>query len=121
MPKPKVLANKPITQAWTSQHPFLENVPEPFAFTVDPQSPSAIAEAFRKLRASFDSVFKTGAEQDLNSESDLAKFYKHGEHPKREVYSMTGFLSRVAGIARETRILGLSDWKFEREAHPNQL
>jgi hypothetical protein len=124
MPKPKVLANKPITQVWTSQHPFLEKVPEPYAFTVDPESPSAIAEVFRKIKSSFHSVFPEGSAQSSQaspSESDLARFYAHGEYPLREVYSMAGFLSRVANVARSTKPLSPSDWSWELEAHPDQL
>lgn len=124
MPKPKVLANKPITQVWTSQHPFLEKVPEPYAFTVDPESPAAIAEVFRKIKANFYSVFPEGSQgvgQAQGVDPALTKFYSHGEYPKREVYSMAGFLGRVAKIARDTKPLVPADWAWEREAHPDQL
>eukprot|EP00439_Symbiodinium_sp_Y106_P081876 s87_g21.t1 len=117
LPEPHAVQNKPITQKWTSQHPFLEQVPEPFAYTVDPLDFKALAETFRKIRAAYDSVYS----QADTSNTTLRKFYTVGEYPGREVYSTEGFLERVARVVNNTRSLTPADWEWEREDHPQLL
>ncbi|CAJ1381522.1 unnamed protein product [Effrenium voratum] len=116
-PEPRVLRNKPITQNWTSQHPFLEKVPEPFAFTIDPLDVEAIASTFRTLRRAFDSVYARGDAEAV----DLRRFYSAGTYPGREDFSIRGFLKRVAGTVSNTRTLEAADWDWERQHHPQQL
>ncbi|CAJ1368299.1 unnamed protein product, partial [Effrenium voratum] len=113
-PEPRVLRNKPITQNWTSQHPFLEKVPEPFAFTIDPLDVEAIASTFRTLRRAFDSVYARGDAEAV----DLRRFYSAGTYPGREDFSIRGFLKRVAGTVSNTRTLEAADWDWERQHHP---
>ncbi|CAE7637791.1 gly-2, partial [Symbiodinium pilosum] len=117
-PEPRTVPNKPITQKWTSQHPFLEQVPEPFAYTVDPEDLKALGGTFRKLRMAFDSVYGKGA---VALNTTLRNFYATGEYPGREVYSTEGFLQRVAHIVNSTRSLGPEDWEWERQDHPQLL
>eukprot|EP00928_Gymnodinium_smaydae_P027496 TRINITY_DN21258_c0_g1_i2.p1 TRINITY_DN21258_c0_g1~~TRINITY_DN21258_c0_g1_i2.p1 ORF type:complete len:551 (-),score=103.88 TRINITY_DN21258_c0_g1_i2:500-1951(-) len=124
-PTPQVLKQKPITQSWTSQHPFLEQVPEPYAFTIDPLDKADIARAFAKIRAAFDAGRGNGASAgrvDLGASSEqLRTFYSSGVYPKSDVYAITGFLTRVARIVRQTRPLVASDWEWELKEHPQQL
>ncbi|CAE7387089.1 gly-2 [Symbiodinium natans] len=126
IPEPHAVPNKPITQKWTSQHPFLEQVPEPFAYTVDPLDFKALAETFKKLRAAYDSVYGGTATAEANPEAPslnatLRKFYAAGEYPGREVYSTEGFLERVARVVNKTRRLTTEDWEWERQDHPQML
>lgn len=124
-PQPRVLPNKPITQAWTSQHPFLEKVPEPFAFTVDPLDFTALAATFGKLRASYESAYGSseGAAHPVTEEERraLREFYATGDYPGREEFSIGGFLKRVANIVRNTKALQATDWDWELQQHPEQL
>eukprot|EP00930_Biecheleria_cincta_P043356 TRINITY_DN29782_c0_g1_i1.p1 TRINITY_DN29782_c0_g1~~TRINITY_DN29782_c0_g1_i1.p1 ORF type:complete len:691 (-),score=134.75 TRINITY_DN29782_c0_g1_i1:314-2386(-) len=126
-PQPRVLPNKPITQAWTSQHPFLEKVPEPFAFTVDPLDFSALAVTFGKLRAYHESIYGSSegaaTAHPVSQEERLAlhEFYAIGDYPGREEFSIGGFLKRVANIAKNTKALQAKDWDWELQQHPEQL
>lgn len=119
-PEPRQLKNKPITQNWTSQHPFLEQVPEPYAFTVDPLDFEALATTFRTLRHAFDSIY-TEERPVSFADKALREFYMAGEYPGREEFSISGFLKRVAGTVTKTRTLEAADWDWERGDHPQQL
>ncbi|CAE8631359.1 unnamed protein product [Polarella glacialis] len=129
-PEPRVLKNKPTTQAWTSQHPFLEEVPEPFAFTVDPLDHVALAAVFGRLRANFEAVYGRQATAPGVAPSALApgddvpalrRFYATGDHPAREQYAIAGFLKRAARIVRRTQPLRAEDWAWEQQDHPQSL
>lgn len=119
-PDPRQLKNKPITQNWTSQHPFLEQVPEPYAFTVDPLDFEALATTFRTLRHAFDSIYTEERPVSFTDKA-LREFYMSGEYPGREEFSISGFLKRVAGTVTKTRTLEAADWDWERGDHPQQL
>lgn len=119
-PEPRQLKNKPITQNWTSQHPFLEQVPEPYAFTVDPLDFEALATTFRTLRHAFDSIYTEERPVSFTDKA-LREFYMSGEYPGREEFSISGFLKRVAGTVTKTRTLEAADWDWERGDHPQQL
>eukprot|EP00928_Gymnodinium_smaydae_P027497 TRINITY_DN21258_c0_g1_i4.p2 TRINITY_DN21258_c0_g1~~TRINITY_DN21258_c0_g1_i4.p2 ORF type:complete len:139 (-),score=11.68 TRINITY_DN21258_c0_g1_i4:500-916(-) len=59
---------------------------------------------------------------DLGASSEqLRTFYSSGVYPKSDVYAITGFLTRVARIVRQTRPLVASDWEWELKEHPQQL
>lgn len=118
-PEPQVLKNKPITQGWTSQHPFLEQVPEPYAFTINPRDPENVARAFREIRRVFDEA--QAANQVKVTQGPLADFYNSGLYPKREVYAVDGFLTRVADIVQRTKPLTVDDYEWEKTVHLNQL
>eukprot|EP00434_Breviolum_minutum_P030614 symbB.v1.2.027073.t2/scaffold2751.1/size71576/2 len=141
-PEPRMLKNKPITQNWTSQHPFLEQIPEPYAFTIDPLNFEALGATFRALRNAFDSVYGE-ADTPLTARESKAmrNFYLSGDYPGRlpdpscalhwseyipygyfkEEFSISGFLKRVAGTVTKTRTLEAADWDWERGDHPQQL
>jgi len=121
-PEPRTLKNKPITQNWTSQHPFLEQIPEPYAFTIDPLNFEALGATFRALRNAFDSAYGE-ADTPLTARESKAmrNFYLSGDYPGREEFSISGFLKRVAGTVTKTRTLEAADWDWERGDHPQQL
>jgi len=124
-PALRVLKNKPITEGWTSQHPWLEKVPEPFVFTVDPRDLTAsVARAFREIKLAFDSHFGEGDDDAGQPHLDaqaLERFYVAGEYPNRDAYSIGGFLGRVGSIIQDTTRLEAKDWDWERSQHPQQL
>merc|ERR1712217_450871 len=106
--------------AWTSQHPWLEHVPEPFVFTVDPRNLSSVGRAFTMIRAAFESS-SSAASSTAGSRPELERFYSLGEYPNRDAYSIGGFLGRVADVVRKTRPLQHDDWAWERQRRPEQL
>merc|ERR1712232_862631 len=109
MPAPQLIKNKPITQNWTSQHPYLEHIPEPFVFTVDPHDKVSIARAFDQIKGSFETVYSAGSQGNAS----LREFYSAGVYPKSHVYALDGFLARVARVVRRTTPLVFSDWQWE--------
>lgn len=123
-PEHRTLKNKPTTENWTSQHPFLEQVPEPFAFTVNPLDLEALTSTFRSLRRAFDSIYGVNQavpKAEASEVSALRAFYAFGEYPGRDEFSTRGFLKRVAGTVEGTRTLEAADWDWERQRHPMQL
>mmetsp|Transcript_28396 Transcript_28396/g.60557 ORF Transcript_28396/g.60557 Transcript_28396/m.60557 type:complete len:600 (-) Transcript_28396:90-1889(-) len=123
-PEPKILQNKPITQEWTSQHPFLEKIPEPYVFTVDPRDMSTVAEAFERIRNEFEAYYDDepgGAALRGRANHKLYRFYEFGEYPNNEKYSIPGFVGRVRGILDQTGPLQAEDFAWERSRHPANL
>lgn len=127
---PKVIEGKPITKGWTSQHPLLEQIPEPYAFSLDLENQQAVTRAFEKIRRAFDAggaaggapVEDTRTPDNLGaSPRELSDFYRTGTYPMQDVYSVEGFLSRVGQVVNKNRPLVATDWAFELEHHPKNL